>query len=156
MSDQNAKCPVTTYALFTDLAMTTPFTNTPKIEFASLGTASLANWKIYTDTGFAKTTIYLNAYTVGKSQANIALLNGLTTPLKINILVCGSESLSLTAAGNVAQLIYEATPNILTINKYAMDFKSWFQLDASTSHPTCGITRYWLGGCLSQYSDTVY
>ena len=98
----------------------------------------------------------MQAYTEGKSQSDFAKLNGLPTPgIKFNIYVCGSETLSLTAAGNIAQFLYEPTP-ASTTKKFNLDYRSWFSIDTTTSHARCGITRYWVGGCLPQFADTVY
>ena len=143
--------------MFTDVGLTTPFVNTAKIIFGGLNDASLSNFKIFTDAGLAKTTLYLQAYTEGHTQADPSKLVSLPAPIKINIYVCGGEVLTKTAAATPAQKIYEATPSIQVGYKaYDLDFRSWFSLSTTSSHLQCGIVRYWVGGCLSQFAEPVY
>ena len=118
--------------------------------------AALTDFKIMTDTGVTKTTLYMQAYSEGHSQADITKLVSLPNPgVKLNIYVCGGESISLTAAGNVAQFFYEPTPSPAT-KKITWDFRPWFQLDTTASHGQCGITKYWIGGCLPQFAEPIY
>ena len=101
MSTQQTKCPATNYAIFTDTAHTTAFSNTAQVFFSDLNDATLSSIKVYTHVGMSITTVYLQAYTIGK--ANLPpyseFVNLGTPGLKINILVCGAETLNLIGDG---------------------------------------------------------
>ena len=74
------------------------------------------------------------------------------------MVVCGNEQLSLTSpAGTDPILEYIPNEAAGTI-QYTWDYKSWFDLTVGPcSHPSCGIERYYLGGCYTPgYEGTEY
>ena len=65
-SSKPVKCPILTYGVYTDAAMTTPFANTAQVIIDDLNDITLSNFKIFTDSGL-KLTIYLSPHTEGHS-----------------------------------------------------------------------------------------
>ena len=113
-------------------------------------------------------TVYLNTETIGRTliYSNFVSFKTDTAGNDLNIspagivlkfIVCGNELLSLSTAGSTTVFYLEL--NTIILSKIWIEpYTTWFDLNiVSTSHATCNIERYYLGGCYSPgYSNIEY
>ena len=83
-----------------------------------------------------KWSFFLKSMTEGAALGDFTKFVSNPTLLKINVIVCGLEGLTLTAAGNVAQSkfisAFDATSTTPIQENY--DWQNWFSVDTSSNH----------------------
>lgn len=65
----------------------------------------------------------------------------------LNFIICGNEVLTLNAAGSayLELVVISSGPGTTT---FAEPYTTWFDLTVGPlSHSSCGIEKYYLGGC---------
>jgi hypothetical protein len=69
----------------------------------------------------------------------------LTATIKLTVIVCGGESLSLDPA-HAPDLFLMVNDFNTATQKFSFAYKTWFSI-TSSAHAECKIEKYWVASC---------